>query len=79
MQHPLMSLVRGEGDPDAVGRGRREAALAIVAGYEAAISALDPSDVEELAWHRERLVDARLAAAHACEEHPLRVSGLPPA
>ncbi len=72
MQHPLMSLVRGDGDQQAVGRGRRRAAEALVAGYEAAVIALDPSDADELAWYRERLRDARLGAEHACAEHPLR-------
>lgn len=61
-----LSLVVGGGDRRAVARGRRDAALAIVAGYEAAITALDPSDAEELAWHRARLVDARLGAEHVC-------------
>jgi hypothetical protein len=78
LQPPLMSLVTGEGDRDAVARGRHGAAQAIVGGYETAIMALDPSDAEELAWYRERLLDARLGAAHACAELQPHASSLPP-
>lgn len=73
-QNPILGLVQGGGDEQAVGRGRREAAIAIVIGYEAAIMALDPSDADELAWYRARLMDAQLGAEHVCAEHPLRVS-----
>lgn len=76
-QGPILGLVQGGGDEQSVARGRRQAALAIVAGYEAAVMALDPSDAEELAWYRERLMDARLGASHVCAEHPLRAFGSP--
>ena len=45
--------------------GRRLAALALVRGYEEAISQLDQADVEELAVYRAELRDARLCAGLA--------------
>ncbi len=76
-QGPIMGLVQGGGDKHAVATGRRDAALAIVAGYEAAVTALDPSDHEELAWYRARLLDARLGADHVCAAHPFHAFGSP--
>jgi hypothetical protein len=65
LQLRLMSLVRGGGDSQAVEHGRQDAAAALVAGYEAAVKALDPSDLEERAWYQAQLRDARCAAGLA--------------
>ena len=57
-----LTLIRGGGDPHAIQSGRKAAALALVKGYEAALMALDPSDVHERTWYTEGLQDARLLA-----------------
>lgn len=59
-----MSVVTGGSGVD-MRRGREEAALAIVEGYEHALMRLHPRDVEECRYYRERLRDARLAAGLA--------------
>lgn len=62
MQHPLMGVVSDDACPARFSECRRAAELALVAGYEQAFSLLDPDDVLERAWYRERLRDARCAA-----------------
>ncbi len=49
-------------DTAALQPGRDRAAMALVAGYEAAVAALHPDDGEEREWYGERLSDARLIA-----------------
>lgn len=46
-------------------RGRQEAALRVVEGYERALNSLALSDHDERRWYRDRLRDARTSAGLA--------------
>lgn len=65
MQHPLMSVVSDAASVARFTKGREAADLAVVRGYEVALSELHPDDVEERAYYQERLRDARCAAGLA--------------
>jgi hypothetical protein len=56
-----LTLIASPSESD-IEAGRDAAWLSVVRGYEEALGALDPSDVEKRAWVRERLRDARRAA-----------------
>lgn len=64
IQLPLLGIVEGGLCPPAEDFQRtRDAALReIAAAYERALTMLDPRDLDERAWYRERLRDARCAA-----------------
>lgn len=66
LTHSTLSLVATEAVAAAPDRrlevARDAAALEVVRGYELALICLCCDDVEELAWYRERLRDARIAA-----------------
>lgn len=67
IQLPLLAVLKARSDPSAADFQRsRDAALReIAAAYERALTMLDPRDLEERAWFRERLRDARCAAGLA--------------
>ena len=63
-QLPLMAVPEGGAGPSELDfQPTRDAAMREIAeAYERALTLLDPRDVDEQAWYRERLRDARLAA-----------------
>ncbi len=63
-QLPLIAILQGGSCPSDVElQSSRDAAMReIAAAYERALRLLDPRDLDEQAWYRERLRDARLAA-----------------
>lgn len=63
-QLPLMIVLQGGACPSEIEfQPSRDAAMReIAAAYERALTMLDPRDLDEQAWYRERLRDARLAA-----------------
>ncbi len=63
-QLPLIAVLEGGSCPsDLELQPSRDAAMReIAAAYERALTLLDPRDLDEQAWYRERLRDARLAA-----------------
>jgi len=63
-QLPLIAVLEGGACPsDLELQPSRDAAMREIAGaYERALTLLDPRDLDEQAWYRERLRDARLAA-----------------
>jgi hypothetical protein len=63
-QLPLIAILQGGSCPsDLDFQFSRDAAMReIAAAYERALRLLDPRDLDEQAWYRERLRDARLAA-----------------
>jgi hypothetical protein len=63
-QLPLIAILQGGSCPsDLDFQSSRDAAMReIAAAYERALRLLDPRDLDEQAWYRERLRDARLAA-----------------
>jgi len=63
-QLPLMAVLEGGACPSELDfQPTRDAAMHEIAeAYERALTLLDPRDVDEQAWYRERLRDARLAA-----------------
>ncbi len=64
MQHqtPSPRVDTGALDTSAFEPGRTAAAVLIAEAYEAALNALHPDDVDERAWYRARLIDARTIA-----------------
>ncbi len=52
-------------DTSAFEPGRTAAAVLVAEAYEAAFNALHPDDVDERAWYRARLIDARVIAGLA--------------
>lgn len=64
IQLPLVAVLEGGSCPsDLELQPSRDAAMReIAAAYERALTLLDPRDLDEQAWYRERLRDARLAA-----------------
>jgi len=63
-QLPLMAILQGgSSPPDLEFQTSRDAAMREIAdAYARALTLLDPRDLDEQAWYRERLRDARLAA-----------------
>lgn len=63
-QLPLLAVLQGGGQASADDfQPSRDAALREIAeAYARAITMLDPRDLDERAWYRERLRDARCAA-----------------
>jgi hypothetical protein len=57
-----MHAIPGGLDVETFEEGRQAAALEIVTGYEQALEALHPDDVERRQWYREMLCDARTIA-----------------
>jgi hypothetical protein len=64
IQLPLIAVLEGGACPSEFElQPSRDAAMhEIAAAYERALTLLDPRDLDEQAWYRERLRDARLAA-----------------
>jgi len=67
IQLPLLAALQGgcgpPDQPDLAFQASRDAAMReIAAAYERALMLLDPRDLDEQAWYRERLRDARCAA-----------------
>jgi hypothetical protein len=67
IQLPLLGVLEGgPGSPAEDFQRSRDAALReIAAAYERALTMLDPRDLDERAWYRDRLRDARCAAGLA--------------
>jgi hypothetical protein len=67
IQLPILGVLQGGSrSPDEEFQQSRDAALReIAAAYERALTMLDPRDLVEQAWFRERLRDARCAAGLA--------------
>lgn len=59
---PNLRAIIGGLDLETFEDGRMQAALANVAGYEAALAALHPDDIDARAWYRGRLSDCRVIA-----------------
>jgi hypothetical protein len=67
IQLPILGVLQGgPTSPAEEFQQSRDAALGeIAAAYERALTMLDPRDLDEQAWYRERLRDARCAAGLA--------------
>ena len=59
---PKLRTIVGGLDLDAFEEGRQAAALASVAGYEAALGALHPDDLKAIRWYRGLLDNVRTIA-----------------
>lgn len=62
IQLPLLAVLPGGCGPPDFQASRDAAMCEIAAAYERALTLLDPRDLDEQAWYRERLRDARCAA-----------------
>jgi hypothetical protein len=62
IQLPLLAVLQGGCSTPDFQPSRDAAMREIAAAYERALTLLDPRDLDEQAWYRERLRDARCAA-----------------
>ena len=62
IQLPLLAVLQGGCSPPDFQPSRDAAMREIAAAYERALTLLDPRDLDERAWYRDRLRDARCAA-----------------
>lgn len=64
MQHPILTALDGGAQTSEkdFAAARNAAAVEIARAYERALTMLHPWDVDEQAWYREQLRDARCAA-----------------
>lgn len=67
IQLPILGVLQGGSysPADEFQHSRDTALREIAAAYERALTMLDPRDLDEQAWYRERLRDARCAAGLA--------------